>query len=256
MKDCHLLLTDQVNLASLEGHRVVPDASKPLPIGGSKERRSAMSITKLKSAYYPDFGLVNSYRHCELKVNRNTTLVQPMVSHTGGLNKRDSTSLNIVPPQIMGADYNEYKISETDFKNLYPIDFEDLYLLRLQGQLNHLSGADKVNLFNIVNLWISNIVIRKRMEDLQLEIESYQMKLNLTQPDWDASDFLFKEDYTIVSKLSAVIYRDINDQKKMMRETEVQKFCDGTLTRIIEKLDHMVKDFKLFKYNQGMETRI
>ncbi|GKG16217.1 hypothetical protein Tco_0358540, partial [Tanacetum coccineum] len=95
------------------------------------------------------------------------------------------------------SDYNEYKISEADFKNLHPNDFEDLYLLHLHGQLNHLSGADKVHLFNVVNLWIRNIVIRKRVEDLQLRIESYQTKLNLTQPDWDASDFLFKEDYTI-----------------------------------------------------------
>ncbi|GJZ38962.1 hypothetical protein Tco_0585525 [Tanacetum coccineum] len=140
--------------------------------------------------------------------------------------------------------------------NLHLNDFEDLYLLHLQGQLNHLSGAHKVHLFNAVNLWIRNIVIRKCMEDLQLGIESYQTKLNLTQPDWDASDFLFKEDYTIVSKPRAVIYRDRNDQKKMMQETEVHKFSDGTLHRILDQLDHMVKDFKLFKYNLGMETRI
>ncbi|GJT93493.1 hypothetical protein Tco_1082338 [Tanacetum coccineum] len=94
------------------------------------------------------------------------------------------------------ADYNEYKISEADFKNLHPNDFEDLYLLHLQ------------------------------------------------------------EYYTIVSKPRAVIYRDRNDQKKMMRETEVHKFSDCTLNRILDKLDHMVKDFKLFKYNSGMETRI
>ncbi|GJW38706.1 retrovirus-related pol polyprotein from transposon TNT 1-94 [Tanacetum coccineum] len=74
--------------------------------------------------------------------------------------------------------------------------------------------------------------------------------------DWDASDFLFKEDYTIVSKPRAVIYRDMNDQKKMMRETEVHKVSDGTLNRILEKLDHMVKDFKLYEYNPGMATRI
>ncbi|GJW86042.1 hypothetical protein Tco_0159187 [Tanacetum coccineum] len=104
-------------------------------------------------------------------------------------------------------------------------------------------------------LLIRNIVIKKRVEDLQLGIESYQTKLNLTQPDWDASDFLFKEDYTIVSKPRAVIYRDINDQKKMMRETEVHKFSDGTLNRILDKLDHMVKDFKLFKFNPGIEIR-
>ncbi|GKD40408.1 hypothetical protein Tco_1260615 [Tanacetum coccineum] len=42
----------------------------------------------------------------------------------------------------------------------------------------------------------------------------------------------------------------------MMRETKVHKFSDGTLTRILEKLDHMVKDFKLFKYNPGMGSRI
>ncbi|GJR41961.1 hypothetical protein Tco_1310064 [Tanacetum coccineum] len=42
----------------------------------------------------------------------------------------------------------------------------------------------------------------------------------------------------------------------MMRETEVHKFSDGTLQRILDKLDHMVKDFKLYEYNKGMETRI
>ncbi|GKG08889.1 hypothetical protein Tco_0334721 [Tanacetum coccineum] len=41
-----------------------------------------------------------------------------------------------------------------------------------------------------------------------------------------------------------------------MRETEVHKFSDGTLNRILDKLDHMVKDFKLFKYNSGIEIRI
>ncbi|GKA99523.1 hypothetical protein Tco_0827517 [Tanacetum coccineum] len=108
------------------------------------------------------------------------------------------------------ADYKEYKISEADFKILHPNDFEDLYLLHLQGYINHLSGADKVHLFNAVNPWIRNIVIKKRVEDLQLRIE----------------------------------------------KTEVHKFSDGTLNRILDKLDHMVKHFKLFKYNPGKTTRI
>ncbi|GJU41179.1 hypothetical protein Tco_1194136 [Tanacetum coccineum] len=80
------------------------------------------------------------------------------------------------------ADYKEYKISEADFKNLHPSDFEDLYLLNLQGKLNHLSGSDKVHLSTTVNLWTRNIAIRKQVEDLQLGIESYQTKLNITQP--------------------------------------------------------------------------
>ncbi|GKA14342.1 retrovirus-related pol polyprotein from transposon TNT 1-94 [Tanacetum coccineum] len=153
------------------------------------------------------------------------------------------------------ADYNEYKISEKDFKSLHPNDFEDLNILHIQGKLDHLPKQDKVNLHNAVSLWTRNIVIRKRVEDLQLGIESYQTKLNLEQPNWDASDFPFKEDYTIVFKPRAVIYRDRDDNRKMMRINEVHKFSDGTLTRIKEKLDFMVKDFKLFKFNKGMENR-
>ncbi|GJS23407.1 hypothetical protein Tco_0452039 [Tanacetum coccineum] len=110
------------------------------------------------------------------------------------------------------ADYKEYMISESDFKNLHPNDFEDLYLLNLQGKLNHLSGSDKVHLSTAVNLWTRNIVIRQRVEDLQLE------------------------DYTIFHKPRAVIYRDRNDQKKMMRETDVHKFSDGTLMRHGQRL--------------------
>ncbi|GJU26678.1 hypothetical protein Tco_1165299, partial [Tanacetum coccineum] len=41
------------------------------------------------------------------------------------------------------ADLKEYVISKRDFKYLYPSDFEDLYLLNLQGHLNHLSPEDK-----------------------------------------------------------------------------------------------------------------
>nr|GEW16460.1 reverse transcriptase domain-containing protein [Tanacetum cinerariifolium] len=82
------------------------------------------------------------------------------------------------------------------------------------------------------------------------------MKLNLTQPCYDASDFKFKEDYTIVHKLGAIIYRDRNNQKKMMRETEVHKFSDVTLARILEKLDHMIKDYVLFQFNPSMEHKI
>ncbi|GKC61512.1 hypothetical protein Tco_1089110 [Tanacetum coccineum] len=247
MEECHLLLIDKIDLVNPEGNRVVPDVSKPLPLGGppgqvtiqpqyffnkdleylvsgDKEIRNALSISKLKAAYYPDFRLEELVLSLWNESEREYDISAPTVSHTGGLSARNSTSQDTVPPLIvLQADYKEYKISEADFKNLHPNDFEDLYLLHLQGNLNYLCGADK---------------------------------LSLTQPSYDAFDFLFKEDYTTVHKPRAVIYRDWNNQKKMMRESEVHKFSDGTLTRILEKLDHMVKDFVLFKFNPGIENRI
>ncbi|GJW36572.1 hypothetical protein Tco_0059492 [Tanacetum coccineum] len=53
----------------------------------------------------------------------------------------------------------------------------------------------------------------------------------------------------------AVVYKYRNDQRKLMRLNELHKFSDGTLTRVMEKLDQMVKDFHLYEYNKGMETR-
>ncbi|GJV73909.1 hypothetical protein Tco_1493904 [Tanacetum coccineum] len=63
------------------------------------------------------------------------------------------------------------------------------------------------------------------MEDLQLGIESYQTKLNLTQPDWDASDFLFKEDYTIVRK-PRNIYHGTYDEDVVEHIAKVVKMVD------------------------------
>ncbi|GJR55414.1 hypothetical protein Tco_1405935 [Tanacetum coccineum] len=238
MEECHRLLTDQVDLVNPEGHRFVPDVSKPLPLGGPP--RQEFYVTRHNAP---------SDRHAVRSHMRILSVIS--------LKKFERYGYAFLKEIVIRrADYKEYKISEADFKNLHPNDFEDLYLLHLQGKLNNLPGSDKVHLYNAVNMWIRNIVIRQCVGDLQLGIESYQTKLNLTQPNWDASYFLFKEDYTIVSKPRAVIYRDRNEVKKIMRINEVHKFSDGTLTRVLDKLDHMVKDFKLFEYNRGMENRI
>ncbi|GKB73767.1 hypothetical protein Tco_0935179 [Tanacetum coccineum] len=101
-------------------------------------------------------------------------------------------------------------------------------------------------------MWIRNPGQQENLGDLQLGIESYQTKLNLERPNWDATDYYFKEDYTIVPKPRAIIYRDRNNQRKLMSLKELHKFSDGTLTRVMEKLDHMVKDFHLFEYNKSI----
>ncbi|GJW47455.1 hypothetical protein Tco_0079101 [Tanacetum coccineum] len=232
MEECHLLLTNQIDLVNPEGHRVVPGVSKPLPLGGSKERRSALSISKLKATNYPDFRLEELVPLLHSAPSDRRVVISHMrilsVISLKTISRYGYTYLKEIV--LCRAGYNEYKIVESDFKNLHPNDSEDMYLLHVQGKINHLSRSDKVNLFNAT-------------------------KLNLTELNWDAFYFLFKEDYTIVSKPRAVIYIDRNDQKKMMRETEVHKFSDGTLTRILERLDHMVKDLRLFMYNPGIEKK-
>ncbi|GJV54680.1 hypothetical protein Tco_1455685 [Tanacetum coccineum] len=75
MDECHLLLTNKIDLTNPEGNQVMPDVSKPLPLGGppgqviiqpqhffnkdleylisgDKDRRHALLISKLKATYY------------------------------------------------------------------------------------------------------------------------------------------------------------------------------------------------------------
>ncbi|GKF56280.1 hypothetical protein Tco_0166620, partial [Tanacetum coccineum] len=109
------------------------------------------------------------------------------LNSTGWQNPFTRTSYNYLGEIILRrAAYKEYKILEKDLKNLHPNDFEDLYLLNIQDKLNHLSKSHKIHLHTAVNIWIRNLVIRNRVGDLQLRIESYQTMLNLervTPPD-------------------------------------------------------------------------
>ncbi|GJU21123.1 putative reverse transcriptase domain-containing protein [Tanacetum coccineum] len=102
--------------------------------------------------------------------------------------------------------------------------------LRVRGKLDPPSKAGQGYLHNAVRFIDRKFVYKgTSSKDLQLGIESYQTKLNLEQPNWDAFDFPFKEDYTIFFKPRAVIYRDRDDNRiKMPSETKV-KFATATL---------------------------
>ncbi|GJZ61609.1 hypothetical protein Tco_0617746 [Tanacetum coccineum] len=112
------------------------------------------------------------------------------------------------------ADFQEHTIAEKDFKNLYPIDFEDLNLLLLQGHLGHLPGLDKWMLSTAVKLWTRNLVIRQRVEDFQLGIESCQTQLNLTKPGWDATGYKFKHDIHHQVSRRVVVFPIRHNNKK------------------------------------------
>nr|GEZ90966.1 hypothetical protein [Tanacetum cinerariifolium] len=139
-------------------------------------------------------------------------------------NDEDIRSVHIPKIVLRHVDLNEHVIVERDFKYLYPSDFEDLYMLNIQ-------------------------------EDFQLEIESYQTQLNLTKPQWDATGFEYKHDYTVIDSAKAVKFRDKYRVQMMMRFNEIHKFSDGTLQQIDEALDYRVKEFKINRMNPGLNTR-
>nr|GEW77020.1 hypothetical protein [Tanacetum cinerariifolium] len=89
-----------------------------------------------------------------------------------------------------------YKFKEGDFKRLRIQDIEDMLLLLVQGKLTNLTVKGRFA-FNVsLRMFTRSIVIQRRVEDLQLGVESYQKKLNLTKPDTYRSNLKRKEAYT------------------------------------------------------------
>ncbi|GJW38206.1 hypothetical protein Tco_0064051 [Tanacetum coccineum] len=88
-------------------------------------------------------------------------------------------------------------------KSAYPYPSLSRLLPRLR--LVELVPSTRPSLHTASNMWIRNLVIRNLVGDLQLGIESYQTKINLEHPNWDAADYYFKEDYTIVPKQEQLV---------------------------------------------------
>ncbi|GJY52039.1 hypothetical protein Tco_0442886 [Tanacetum coccineum] len=229
MEECHKMLTDQIDWANPEGDQVMIDISRPMPLSGppghvtiqtqfffnndldylpygNKGNRQALSISKMKATRYHDFGL-------ELLIPEHMWINDVCtydISASYAYSRYGYDYLKEIT--LRRDDYQEYTIAEKDFKNLYPSDFEDLNLLLLQGHLNQLPGSNKRMLSTAVNLWIRNLVIRQRVEDFQLRIESYQKQLNLTKLGWDEKGYEYKNDYTIIESPRAVVFPVSNNK--------------------------------------------
>ncbi|GJU36731.1 hypothetical protein Tco_1185085 [Tanacetum coccineum] len=184
MEECYKLLTDQVDDAILRYN-----VSKPLPLGGlqgqviiqsdfffnkdleylkygSKGSRPALSILKMKATYYPDVGLEQ---------------MVPDQMHTSEGDRRGvRTHMRIL------------SVVRIEVFSLYGYDYMKKIVLR---HLNHLPPKDKKILTTAVNLWTRNLVIRQRVEDFQLGIESNRR----TKPHkHDGCNVAYQHDFTVI----------------------------------------------------------
>ncbi|GKD11559.1 hypothetical protein Tco_1195966, partial [Tanacetum coccineum] len=76
-----------------------------------------------------------------------------------------------------------YRFKEGDFPRLHINDIEDMLLLVVHNRLTNLSGDNVADFAIALRMFTKSLVIQKRVEDLQLGVESYQKKINVTKPD-------------------------------------------------------------------------
>ncbi|GKA14251.1 hypothetical protein Tco_0693897 [Tanacetum coccineum] len=202
--DADITKCNYIDLVNPKGHRIIPDISNPFPLGGPP----AYGITHWwfnRKQFYINKHSEPSDRDAVRSHMRILSVISIKTYERYGYNYLREIVLR-------RADYNEYKISEKDFKSLHHNDFEDLNILHIQGKLDHLPKQDK-----------------------------------------DASDLPFKEDYTIVFKPRAVIYRDRDDNRKMMRINkgmENKKWTEDDKRRsedFIEVIERRLKIRRIFR---------
>nr|GEZ74810.1 hypothetical protein [Tanacetum cinerariifolium] len=101
-------------------------------------------------------------------------------------------------------------------------------------------------------MFTRSIVIQRRVKDLQLGVESYQKKLNLTKPDTYRSDLKRKEAYIAYSNLQGFIYQNKDKKNRLMRIDELHKFNDRTLTDVHTALDDHLKGIRMHYLPQSI----
>nr|GFB63867.1 hypothetical protein [Tanacetum cinerariifolium] len=113
------------------------------------------------------------------------------------------------------------------------------------GKLSNLTVEERFA-FN-VSLWMftRSIVIQLRVEDLQLGVESYQKRLNLTKPDTYRFDLKRREAYTAYSNPRRFIYQNKDKKNRLMRINKLYKFSDETLNDVCNALDDHLKGIRM-----------
>ncbi|GJR72650.1 hypothetical protein Tco_0085015 [Tanacetum coccineum] len=115
------------------------------------------------------------------------------------------------------ADDQLYKFREGDFKRIRRQDIEDMLLL----------------------------LVQERVEDLQLGIESYHKKINLTKPNTYHLDLKRMTPNTAYPDIQGIIYKDAMNRNRLMLTDELHKFYDGTLNHVRTALNDITTGLQM-----------
>nr|GFC71353.1 hypothetical protein [Tanacetum cinerariifolium] len=115
----------------------------------------------------------------------------------------------------------------------------------VQGKLSNLTVEERFA-FNVsLRMFTRSIIIQRCVEDLQLGVESYRKRLNLTKPDTYRSDLKRREAYTAYSNPRGFIYQNKDKKNRLMQIDELHKFSDGTLNDVRNALDDRLKGIQM-----------
>ncbi|GJZ40685.1 hypothetical protein Tco_0587571 [Tanacetum coccineum] len=126
------------------------------------------------------------------------------------------------------ADKKKYTFKESDFRRLNLNDIEDMYILKAQGKLKHLTGTTKYYLVQSLLVFMRSVIIKKRVKDVQLGVESYQKSLNIIKSQKSILMIKHYPPYTTCPKPFGVVYEGRGGKKRKHAQIE----SSGTEVRV------------------------
>ncbi|GKC27937.1 hypothetical protein Tco_1035231 [Tanacetum coccineum] len=257
-EECYKAVTDQLDWNNPEDHDHPFDLSKSLPLieaqgrqvvpadyfsnndleylkGGSLSSKYTTSTTKTKVAKYDNIEGIKDMvltLWIPVKVAYNKFAMKRIitVTHVKVMKWYDYGYLEEII--VRREDQTLHKFKEDNFPRLNLRNIKDLLLLLVQKKLSNLENDVIFDLNVALRMFTRPVFILKRVEDLQLGVESYQKKLNLTKPETFRSDVSKLTPYTTYKNPQGIIYQDKFKRNRLMRSDELYKFCDGTLTSV------------------------
>ncbi|GKA56019.1 hypothetical protein Tco_0755091 [Tanacetum coccineum] len=146
--------------------------------GGSLSKKYTTSITKTKAAKYDDIQGIEDMvpynrvsKHDVFSTKRIITVIYVKV-----IKWYDYGYLEEIV--VRREDQKLYKFKEGDFLRLNLCDVEDMMLLLVQKKNANLEKYVIFDLNVALRMFTRRVVILKRVQDLQLGVESYQKKIN------------------------------------------------------------------------------
>ncbi|GJW86501.1 hypothetical protein Tco_0273907 [Tanacetum coccineum] len=204
--------------------------------GGSNDKKYTASMIKFKAARYELNGIEDMVpnlwipvKHGVYSTKRILSIISVKVNEWYGYGYLEE----IV---VKRADKKLCTFKECDFKRMRLNDIEDMLLLIVQKKVHNLDTNFVVYLVVNLRMFARKTIIQAKVEDLQLGVESYQKKLNLTKPRTREVDMSCRPAYTTLSNPQGVIYEDNLKQKRFMRADELHKFSDDTLISVRDTL--------------------
>ncbi|GJY25368.1 hypothetical protein Tco_0400094 [Tanacetum coccineum] len=240
IEECYKALSDKLDWNNPKGDRCPFDLSKPLPLKG-----------------YPGHLTVAS----EYFFNNDLEYLKspdPETQYTMSITKtkaaRYESQLNIFSRHDVYSSMKILSVKSVTVNKLHGYGYlEEIVVKRADRQFYSISMV-KLLLTWRWHYACSPEVSSSRREDVQLGMESYQKKLNITKPQKDFPRISVKELYTPSFDPPRIVYADSSNRKRLMRADELYKFSDGTLKKVRDTLHHRLLNFR-FGYSKDMSRR-